>query len=187
MKEVEKWKRYELTLDGPTDGNPFRDVELSATFDRNNHSITVDGFYDRDGKYVASKTFGGKRDDAFNKIIQTYDGGYAAVGYVSSDEVYLGDTKIESISKTDSAGKNKYEDALKNKDAVLVKFTQNLDVAWAIRLGGTSDEEINTIIEIKAEDNKITVILEDEELLKVSEVTVLSFECTEIQLNYITN
>ena len=107
--------------------------------------------YDRDGKYVASKTFGGKRDDAFNKIIQTYDGGYAAVGYVSSDEVYLGDTKIESISKTDSAGKNKYEDALKNKDAVLVKFTQNLDVAWAIRLGGTSDEEINTIIEIKAE------------------------------------
>lgn len=107
--------------------------------------------YDRDGKYVASKTFGGKRDDAFNKIIQTSDGGYAAVGYVSSDEVYLGDTKIESISKTDSAGKNKYEDALKNKDAVLVKFTQNLDVAWAIRLGGTSDEEINTIIEIKAE------------------------------------
>lgn len=45
----------------------------------------------------------------------------------------------------------------------------------------------DTIIEIKAEDNKITVILEDEELLKVSEVTVLSFECTEIQLNYITN
>ena len=43
------------------------------------------------------------------------------------------------------------------------------------------------ILEIKAEDNKITVILEDEELLKVSEVTVLSFECTEIQLNYITN
>ncbi len=45
----------------------------------------------------------------------------------------------------------------------------------------------DTIIEIKTEDNKITVILEDEELLKVSEVTVLSFECTEIQLNYITN
>ncbi len=45
----------------------------------------------------------------------------------------------------------------------------------------------DTIIEIKTEDNKITVILDDEELLKVSEVTVLSFECTEIQLNYITN
>ena len=45
----------------------------------------------------------------------------------------------------------------------------------------------DTIIEIKTEDNKRTIILEDEELLKVSEVTVLSFECTEIQLNYITN
>lgn len=107
--------------------------------------------YDREGKYVSSKTFGGKRDDAFNKIIQTSDGGYAAVGYVSSDEIYLGDKKIESISKTDSTSKNKYEDTLKNKDAVLVKFTQNFDVDWAVRFGGTSDDEIDSIIEIKTE------------------------------------
>lgn len=46
MQTVEKWKKYELTLNGPSDGNPFRDVELTATFDRNNHQITVDGFYD---------------------------------------------------------------------------------------------------------------------------------------------
>ena len=51
MKTVEKWKRYELTLNGPSDGNPFRDIELTATFDRNNHPITVDGFYDGNSVY----------------------------------------------------------------------------------------------------------------------------------------
>lgn len=49
---VEKWRRYELTIEnGPTDGNPFRDVQFTATFERNNHSVTVDGFYDGDGNY----------------------------------------------------------------------------------------------------------------------------------------
>lgn len=51
MKQVEKWKRYELTLNGPEDGNPFRDVELTATFEHNNHSVKVDGFYDGNGVY----------------------------------------------------------------------------------------------------------------------------------------
>lgn len=51
-----------------------------------------------------------------------------------------------------------------------------------------SEEEIDydTIIEIKVEDNKIEVILEDEEVSEVSKVSVLSFECIEAQLNYVT-
>lgn len=53
MKQtVEKWRRYELTIaDGPTDGNPFRDVQFTATFEHNNHKVTVDGFYDGNGEY----------------------------------------------------------------------------------------------------------------------------------------
>lgn len=51
METIEKWKRYELTLKGSTDGNPFRDVELTATFNINNHPVTVDGFYDGNGIY----------------------------------------------------------------------------------------------------------------------------------------
>lgn len=51
MQTIEKWKRYELTLPGPTGGNPFRDVQLTAIFDHNNHPITVDGFYDGNGIY----------------------------------------------------------------------------------------------------------------------------------------
>ena len=29
---VERWKQWELTLDGPSTGNPFVDVDFSATF-----------------------------------------------------------------------------------------------------------------------------------------------------------
>ena len=51
-----------------------------------------------------------------------------------------------------------------------------------------SEEEIDydTIIEIKVEDNKIEVILEDEEVLEMSRVSIVSFECIEAQLNYVT-
>lgn len=51
-----------------------------------------------------------------------------------------------------------------------------------------SEEEIDydTIIEIKVEGNKIEVILEDEEVLERSKVSILSFECSEVQLNYVT-
>ena len=50
-----------------------------------------------------------------------------------------------------------------------------------------SEEEIDydTIIEIKVEGDKIEVILENEEVLETSEVSVLSFECIEVQLNYV--
>ena len=51
MQTIEKWRRYELTMGGPKDGNPFRNVDLTATFEHNGNKITVDGFYDGDGVY----------------------------------------------------------------------------------------------------------------------------------------
>lgn len=51
-RQVEKWGRYELTLDGPTEGNPFIDVKFSASFNHNGHIIEIDGFYDGHGKYT---------------------------------------------------------------------------------------------------------------------------------------
>jgi hypothetical protein len=48
----ERWGVTELTVDGPSHGNPFVDVELSAQFtDDNGHGISVGGFYDGDGIY----------------------------------------------------------------------------------------------------------------------------------------
>lgn len=48
---VEKWKVFELTLNGTAEGNPFVDVSLSGQFVKNKDTITVPGFYDGNGIY----------------------------------------------------------------------------------------------------------------------------------------
>lgn len=48
---VEQWGTAEIELAGPREGNPFVDVELSATFRQGTRSLQVAGFYDGDGKY----------------------------------------------------------------------------------------------------------------------------------------
>jgi hypothetical protein len=48
---VEQWGMFELTLKGPTNGNPFLDVRLGARFAQGNNSMDVSGFYDGDGHY----------------------------------------------------------------------------------------------------------------------------------------
>lgn len=48
---VEKWGIFEVRLQGPSNGNPFLDVEVQAIFKHNHREIKVDGFYDGDGIY----------------------------------------------------------------------------------------------------------------------------------------
>ena len=48
---VPKWEVFELTLAGPSSGNPFIDVQLGATFALGHRLVTVDGFYDGTGTY----------------------------------------------------------------------------------------------------------------------------------------
>ncbi|MBC7783740.1 MAG: DUF5060 domain-containing protein [Burkholderiales bacterium] len=48
---VEQWDVFELSLPGPADGNPFRDVQLSAQFTNGSETLTVPGFYDGNGTY----------------------------------------------------------------------------------------------------------------------------------------
>lgn len=48
---AERWGTFELALKGPSDGNPFVDVTLSARFRQGDQSLTVAGFYDGDGVY----------------------------------------------------------------------------------------------------------------------------------------
>jgi hypothetical protein len=48
---VEQWDAFEVALPGPTDGNPFTDVKLSAEFSQGSTEITVPGFYDGEGVY----------------------------------------------------------------------------------------------------------------------------------------
>jgi hypothetical protein len=48
---LEQWQTYELELKGPSDGNPFLDVELTATFSSGKRRQEVRGFYDGRGTY----------------------------------------------------------------------------------------------------------------------------------------
>jgi len=48
---VEQWGLLEIELSGPSDGNPFLEVDVSAAFTHGTSSLTVRGFYDGDGVY----------------------------------------------------------------------------------------------------------------------------------------
>jgi hypothetical protein len=48
---VEQWGIFEVNLNGPTTGNPFVDVELTARFSQGSTSVTATGFYDGAGHY----------------------------------------------------------------------------------------------------------------------------------------
>lgn len=50
-ESVEKWGLFEIALKGPTNGNPFLDVTLSAQFTRGDLKVEASGFYDGDGIY----------------------------------------------------------------------------------------------------------------------------------------
>jgi hypothetical protein len=46
MRDIERWDIFELSLDGPQDGNPFIDVHFGARFSHKHRVVEVDGFYD---------------------------------------------------------------------------------------------------------------------------------------------
>jgi hypothetical protein len=50
---VEQWGTYEVSLPGPTNGNPFLDVHFSVHFTQGENYFDVTGFYDGDGIYRA--------------------------------------------------------------------------------------------------------------------------------------
>ncbi|WNQ09908.1 DUF5605 domain-containing protein [Paenibacillus aurantius] len=50
-REMERWGLFEITLEGPAEGNPYKDVSLEASFRYGHRTITVSGFYDGEGIY----------------------------------------------------------------------------------------------------------------------------------------
>ena len=46
-----QWGIFEVALNGPRGGNPFRDVSLSAVFQQGARRVEVPGFYDGEGVY----------------------------------------------------------------------------------------------------------------------------------------
>lgn len=46
------WATFELSFEGPSSGNPFQDVTLTAVFSQGERQVRVNGFYDGGGRYV---------------------------------------------------------------------------------------------------------------------------------------
>jgi hypothetical protein len=51
VQQHEQWGILEVELQGPDSGNPFVDVQLTATFEQGDDKQTVTGFYDGGGTY----------------------------------------------------------------------------------------------------------------------------------------
>lgn len=50
--KIEKWRVFNLELNGPSVGNPYDDVKLIAVFENKTQERKVTGFYNGDGKYI---------------------------------------------------------------------------------------------------------------------------------------
>ena len=51
VPQAEQWGMYEVTLSGPSAGNPFIETELRAVFTQGSRNVEVGGFYDGGGTY----------------------------------------------------------------------------------------------------------------------------------------
>lgn len=48
---AERWGKFEITVSGPADGNPFTEQWIRGFFTGKNETVCADGFYDGDGQY----------------------------------------------------------------------------------------------------------------------------------------
>ena len=51
QQSIELWDIFEISMEGTKEGNPFLEVEVKATFMKEDQSIEVLGFYDGNGTY----------------------------------------------------------------------------------------------------------------------------------------
>ena len=83
--------------------------------------------FDADGNVVKTATFGGSDADELTRVIPALDGGFIAVGCTNST-----DGDIEQTGKSEG-----------DRDAVIAKFDDDLNLVWVNRVGGTKDESIS--------------------------------------------
>ena len=87
--------------------------------------------YSQSGEVKWAKGIGGKSYDYINSIAETSDGDYIVGGYFQSNSIDLGN----GVS-------------LSNKlsyDGMVIKYSQSGEVEWAKGIGGTRDDEINSV------------------------------------------
>jgi hypothetical protein len=51
VRSTPRWEIFETTFEGPSTGNPFAEVTLTATFTLGHRAVSLEGFYDGAGQY----------------------------------------------------------------------------------------------------------------------------------------
>src|SRR5215217_4584973 len=51
QQQIERWDRFEVSLQGPETGNPFEEVTIGAEFSNGKERVKAAGFYDGNGVY----------------------------------------------------------------------------------------------------------------------------------------
>ncbi|MDD2361457.1 MAG: hypothetical protein PHH84_00635 [Oscillospiraceae bacterium] len=92
-------------------------ADLRTEGDLNSTALVVK--YNADGTIAFLKTFGGNKDDRFNNVIATSDGGFIALGYSSS--FTGGDFSRFSLQGPQQDG-----------SAIMVKYDNNGNALWAV-------------------------------------------------------
>ena len=89
--------------------------------------------YSSSGEVEWAKEIGGAYDDYIDSVVATSDGGYIVGGYFNSSSIDLGN----GISLSNSGF----------YDGMVIKYGSRGEVEWTKRIGGTSDDKINSVAE----------------------------------------
>ena len=115
MQTVERWGRFEVSARGASEGNPFTERSVTATFAGAHERVTVDGFYDGDGvykarfmpsfegdyTYVLEGDFGGDRVEGSFRVLPASEGNHGPVHVANTYHfVYADGTPYYSIGTT---------------------------------------------------------------------------------------
>jgi hypothetical protein len=86
-KQTERWDVFEVSCPGFTDKNPFTDYQIRGVFKSNSETITVDGFYDGNGRYTV-------------RFMPSFAERYTfTISGSFSDKTYTGDFSVLSAKK----------------------------------------------------------------------------------------
>lgn len=71
MTMIERYKRFELSIAGTAEGNPYKDIALTADFSNGMRRMTVRGFYKGEGYYAVR--FMPQEEGDWNYIVHSND------------------------------------------------------------------------------------------------------------------
>lgn len=91
MKHVNRWDVFEVTLNGPKDGNPFVEQKVTGEFTSEQESIQVEGFYDGEGIYKV-------------RFMPSFEGAYQYTIHTSFSEECFTGTFIADKAKENNHG-----------------------------------------------------------------------------------